>query len=467
MNVSASRGPHKRRPDLETVFTINEDGSRNFVHTADVHGRFQRRRTVVYCFLIAIYLSLPWIRIGSGPAVHLDLPGRNAHLFGVSFTNQDFYLVFFLLVGMGLALFVVTSIWGRIWCGWACPQTVFTEGLFRRIERWIEGSRERRLRRNTGPWTWDRSWRKVVKHAIYFAAATVIAHAFLAYFIPVEKLFAYMIAGPAGHLTAFGWTVFWTGVLYFDYSWFREQTCLIVCPYGRLQSALIDGDSMIIGYDSKRGEPRSKKTGEGGDCIDCFRCVAVCPTGIDIRRGLQMECIGCANCIDACDAVMDKLERPRGLVRYDSHRGFSEGTRRSLLRPRVLVYGVVGLAGIALFSLVASRRTDFEVRVLRPKGMPYTLVDGMIRNLYTMKIQNKGEAKRTYFVTPIAPEGGPEPHFIVAQGRVQVAGLDAAEIPVFADLARRDFDVAFPMKIAIRDSLTSVEKRYTVRFTGP
>ncbi|MCA9728867.1 MAG: cytochrome c oxidase accessory protein CcoG, partial [Candidatus Eisenbacteria bacterium] len=401
MNESA-RSTAKRRPDLDTVYTINEDGSRNFIHTADVSGRWQRRKTIVYTLLILIYLSLPWIRIHGGPAIHLDLPGRTAHLFGIAFTNQDFYLVFFLVTGLGFSLFVITSLLGRIWCGYACPQTVFLEGVFRRIERLLEGSRERRLRRNSGPWTLDRAWRKLVKHGLYLLLAAVIAHAFLAYFIPPERLFGYLRSGPSGHWVPFGWTLFWTAVLYFDYSWFREQTCLIICPYGRLQSALIDADTVIIGYDEKRGEPRSKKTGEGGDCVDCFRCVSVCPTGIDIRRGLQMECIGCANCIDACDAVMEKLDRPKGLVRYDSHRGFTEGVRRSLVRPRVFLYGTLALVGLTVFASVALRRTSFDVRVLRPQGLPYSLVDGKVRNLYTVRIQNKTDAAETYFVEPEA-----------------------------------------------------------------
>jgi len=467
MDARHSAAPEKRRPDLDTVFTSREDGSRNSIQVADVRGRFQRRRTLVNGLLIAVYLSLPWIKIGGSPAVHLDLPGRTAHLFGATFTNQDFYLAFFLLVGMGFGLFMVTAIFGRVWCGWACPQTVFTEGLFRKVERWIEGSRQRRIRRNAAPLSFDRIWRKTVKHAIYLILAAGIAHAFLAYFIPVHDLFEYIRSGPAGHWTAFGWTLFWTAVLYFDYSWFREQTCLIVCPYGRLQSALVDQDTIVIGYDPARGEPRSKKTQEGGDCIDCFRCVAVCPTGIDIRHGLQMECIGCANCIDACDEIMDKLGRPRGLIRYDSFRGFAQGKRRGLLRPRVVLFTLIGLIGVTLFATVAARRTDFEVRVLRPRGMPYTLVDGTIRNLYTLKIQNKDMEPHTYLVTPIPPEEGAQPRFIVAQPEVRIPGLETAEVPIFAELPRSEYQVAFPLQLAIRDSLSGDELRATVRFVGP
>ncbi|MEZ4655147.1 MAG: 4Fe-4S dicluster domain-containing protein [Candidatus Eisenbacteria bacterium] len=256
-------------------------------------------------------------------------------------------------------------------------------------------------------------------------------------------------------------------MLYFDYSWFREQTCLIICPYGRLQSALIDADTVIIGYDEKRGEPRSKKTSEGGDCVDCFRCVSVCPTGIDIRRGLQMECIGCANCIDACDAVMEKLDRPKGLIRYDSHRGFTEGVRRSLVRPRVFLYGTLALVGLTVFASVALRRTSFDVRVLRPQGLPYSLVDGKVRNLYTVRIQNKTDAAETYFVEPEAGAVKPATQFIVAQPRVRVEGLSDVEVPVFAELPQTDYEQPFAFQVVVRDSTSGKERATEVRFRGP
>lgn len=453
-----------RRPDLETLYSINADGSRNFLHPADVRGRWQTRRNLVHAALIAVYLLLPWLRVGGRPAVHFDLPGRAAYLFGRSFTNQDFYLVFFLVTGMGFGLFVVTALVGRVWCGFACPQTVFLESVFRRVERWIEGPRERRIRRNAGPATLDKSVRKGLKHLLFLGMSAGIAHAFLAYFIPVEQLAGLLRSGPEGHWAAFGWTVFWTAALYFDHAWFREQTCLVVCPYGRFQSVLVDADTVLIGYDQRRGEPRGRKGGEGGDCVDCFRCVVVCPTGIDIRRGLQMECVGCTNCIDACDEVMIRLGRPRGLIRYDSRRGFGGERRRGWLRPRVLLYGALGALGLGVFGFVASGRADFEARVLRSAGMPYVLEGGRIRNLYTLHLQNKTDAAVEY---RISPPSGEALEIIIAQPRVAIPGMGDAEVPVFAFLPLEAYEHPFPLRFRVKPVAGGEEQELEVTFRGP
>jgi len=456
-----------RLPDIDTVYTINPDGSRNFLHPADVKGRFQVRKNLVFAVLIAIYIVLPWIKIGGHPAVQLDIPGRNAFLFGLTFTNQDFYLMFFVLSGIGFTLFVITSLWGRIWCGYACPQTVFLEGVYRKIERRIEGPRAKRIRRNLGPATFDKIWRKTLKHGIFLGLSVLLAHAFVAYFIPVHELGHAVFRNPAAHKTAFLWTMAWTAILYFDYSWFREQTCLIICPYGRLQSALIDRDSIIIGYDGNRGEPRSKVNDDGGDCIDCKRCVQVCPTGIDIRNGLQLECVGCANCVDACDEIMGKIHRPPGLIRYDSLNGFEGKPRARLLRPRVFVYAFLGLLGLTVATGSVVLRKPFEVKALRARGLPYTLEEGRVRDLYTIHIQNKQREARTYRIELPQDPARPFLKFIAPQTRLTLDALADAEVPIFAYLAREQYEAPFPLTFTVVDSASGHRRSVKVRFRGP
>ena len=450
------------------MFTINADGSRNFLHPADVHGRFQHRKNVIWAILLLIYVGLPWVRIGGNPAVHLDLPGRSAHLLGATFTNQDFYLVFFLVSGLGFALFVATALWGRIWCGYACPQTVFMEGVFRRVERWIEGPRDTRIRRNAAPASFDKLWRKGLKHAVFLVLAWLNAHAFLAYFIPAHELL-HAVSGPPGqHMSAFLWGTAWTAVLYFDYAWFREQTCLVLCPYGRAQSAMIDADTIVIGYDTDRGEPRSKATAEGGDCIDCFRCVAVCPTGIDIRNGLQMECVGCGNCVDACDDVMAKVGRPSGLVRYDSQRGFEGLTRRSLARPRVFVYAALGLVGLAVATTVAVSRKPFDVHVLRAQGLPYELDHGTIRNVYNLHVQNKQNRGAVFSLARSPEASGPETlDVVIAQPTIRLESLGDAITPVIVTLPRTAWSAPFPFGLSVTDSTSGRRQDVELRFHGP
>lgn len=462
----AARGP--RRPDLDTVYTFNSDGSRNFLHPADVNGKWQRRKKLVWAILIAVYLIVPWIQVHGRPAVHLDIPGRQAFLFGLTFTNQDFYLMFFLLSGIGFSLFVATSLLGRVWCGYACPQTVFMEGVFRRIERWIEGPREVRIRRNLGPWDGDKFGRKLGKWSLYLVLVFIIAHAFLAYFIPAHELLSVVRGNPAAHRTAFLWVMVMTAILMFDYLWFREQTCVVICPYGRLQSALLDADTIIIGYDKQRGEPRGKAGTTTGDCIDCYRCVAVCPTGIDIRNGSQMECVGCTNCIDACDEIMDKVGRPRGLVRYDSLRGF-EGKRRSFVRPRVFLYGVLALIGLSVATFTASHRTTFEANLLRARGMPYEIDPTSIRNLITLHLQNKTPDTRTYFLEPkLEPEAAAlAPEFIVPERRARLAGMADVKLPLFVTVSREKYKEPFKLTIAVTDSTSGHVKDVTVQFLGP
>jgi cytochrome c oxidase accessory protein FixG len=460
-----SGAPRKRRPDLDTVYSINDDGSRNFLHPADVRGRWQTLKNLMFPLLIMIYALMPWITVKGHPLVHVDLPDRSAHLFGLSFTNQDFYLTFFVITGIGFGLFVVTAVWGRIWCGYACPQTVFMEGVVRKLERLIEGPRIQRIRRNLGPMTAGKALRKGLKHALILIGSSLIAHIFLSYFLPVRELVHAVWEDPGNHSTAFFWTTLWTLIMFFNFSWFREQTCIVICPYGRLQSSLIDEDTLIIGYDEKRGEPRFKSVDSGGDCVDCYRCVEVCPTGIDIRNGLQMECIGCANCIDACDDVMDKIGKSRGLVRYDSQRGLRGLGRRKLLRPRFFIYATMGLIGLTVASLSIGSRESFHANALRARGMPYVIENDRISNLVNLRIQNKTDQPGVYLIDVVDDNAGLD--VIIPQSSLRLGAMQDDQTPVFLYLDRALYEEAFPVHLTVTDSLSGVTKQLKVTFRGP
>jgi len=390
--------------------------------------------------------------------VFLDLAHRRFHLFGASFNAQDTWLLFFLLAGAGVGLVTATALLGRIWCGYACPQTVFLDGVFRRIERWFDGPPSVRRQRA--------STRRVLvttgKHAAYLAVSAAVAHIFLSYFVSLPELFAMMATSPGEHPAAFGWAFGLTALMYGNFAWFREQTCLIVCPYGRLQSALTDADTIIIGYDSARGEPRGKlKQKPGGDCIDCNRCVAVCPTGIDIRHGLQIECIGCAACVDACDQIMERVGRKPGLIRYDSARGLG-GERRRVWRPRLALYALLlfALAGGAVWA--AGTHRSFEANLLRAPGMPFLKRGDRIRNSFELHLVNK--ADRAVRVT-VDPAEAPGLEVNVASPSLELAGGEASSVAVFAELPLAAFRPGGELRLEIT---AGAEHRWvSARLLGP
>lgn len=423
-------------PVVETASSLRRDGGRNWVHPADVKGRFVRARYVVFALLVAVWAALPWIPIGGHPALYLDVPRSRFYLFGGTFNAQDVWLVFFLLTGIGLALILVTTVLGRVWCGWACPQTVFLEGMFRRIERLVEGPRNQRIARNAGPLTFDKLWRKVVKHALFVIAALFVSHVFLSFFVSMPSLLEMVRRSPSEHPTAFAWMAAVSVVLYGNFAWFREQLCLIICPYGRLQSALTDRDTLVVGYDARRGEPRGKASDPAaGDCVDCKRCVVVCPTGIDIRNGLQLDCIGCTACIDACDEVMDKLKRPRGLVRYDSQAGLEGGGRR-IARPRLALYGVMILAWGAGAFFAFRAHDPYEANLVRLRGAPYHVVDGTVRNLFSVHLVNKAPEPATFTIEGVDASGL---EIRVGQPELELGSLEDRVVSVYIDAPAEGF----------------------------
>ncbi|MEN9468608.1 MAG: hypothetical protein RL630_341 [Verrucomicrobiota bacterium] len=454
-----------KAPIRDSVTTINQDGSRYFVHPADVRGFWTMMRRVAGFVLIGVYILLPIVQINGAPAVFLDILHRKIHLFGFTFLFQDLWLLFFLITGTGFALFFVTSLFGRLWCGWSCPQTVFLDHVFRRVERLLDGDALSRRRLEDAPLSGGKIFRRVLKHGIYIVLCAAIAHLFLSYFVSLPELYRMTHLSPLENWGAFLFVTALTGILYFNFAWFREQFCIIMCPYGRLGSALIDDNSIVVGYDTVRGEPRGKQGTTTGDCIDCRRCVQVCPTGIDIRQGLQIECISCEACIDACNEIMAKIKRPLGLIRHDSLNALS-GKKTRFLRPRVFLYLALMIAGATAFGLSTQRLKPVVVSALRMQGAPYYKEGDRLRNNFLLRIANKRSKSHTYTVSVVSPITALE----VAGGNNNPVTLPpTADIqePLILTLPLADFPGQFDVKIQILGENGKVENERTVPFLGP
>ncbi|MFK8029085.1 MAG: cytochrome c oxidase accessory protein CcoG [Gammaproteobacteria bacterium] len=377
-----------------------------FVHY--VGGYFQNIRLYTGWPLLLGYFLLPWINWHGRQAVLFDLPARKFYIFGLTLWPQDFILLAWLLIIAAFALFLVTSLVGRLWCGYTCPQTVWTS-IFLWIEKKTEGSRNQRKKLEKQAMSADKFARRSAKHGLWIGVALLTGFTFVAYFSPARQLLGDLVQFRAS-LWAYAWILFFSAATYINAGWLREQVCIYMCPYARFQSAMIDRDTLVVTYDEPRGEPRgarkraAEKTGLG-DCVDCQLCVQVCPTGIDIRQGLQIECIQCAHCIDACNQVMDKMEYPRGLIRYDSEANVhdrQQQTKPRYLRPRTLGYMAVLVIMIGLFTVKLGTRVPFGIDVLRERGELYHLEAGKIRNDYTLKISNKSQSPMKFAVTATA-----------------------------------------------------------------
>jgi cytochrome c oxidase accessory protein FixG len=454
-------------PNLVSLGSINQDGSKKTLHPSDVTGRFTRARRFFALLLLIVYVALPWIPVNGFPAVFLDVLNRRFHFMGLTLAVQDLWVGFFLVTGLGFSLFYITALFGRVWCGWTCPYTVFLEHVYRRIERLIDGDAAARRKLDASPWNAQKITKRVLKHGAYIFSSLVIAHIFLSYFVSIKGLYEMMHHSPTAHTVAFGVVMFLTAGLYGAFSWFREQFCVIMCPYGRMQSALSDDHTVIIGYDKKRGEPRGKAGTTGaGDCVNCTRCVQVCPTGIDIRNGLQLECIGCSACVDACDTIMLKLGRKPGLVRYDSLVAFNGG-KTKFLRPRIIFYTFLLFAGVAAFSYAASRIEPMRANVLRMQGSPYYVANGMLRNQFLMRMINKRSEPRT-FTFRIE---GEVPQGLVAAGAdtpITIPAQGEELKPLMITLPEANFKEPFKISVTLTD--TKDGKTYSTKpfeFAGP
>lgn len=404
----SSKSKSRELPE-NRLATTDEQGRRVYLYPDDIkEGYFRNLRVKLRAFLVIFFLVLPWININGHQSILLDIPHRRFAILGLTFWSHDAPMILFVFGGAVLSIVLVTALWGRIWCGWACPQTVFIDGIFRRIERWIEGDSVERKKMDQGPWNENKVFKKTMKWALFLIVSLIITHSFLAYFVGTEELMKMIRRPPFENPTSFLIMAFVTAVILFDFGWFREQFCVIVCPYGRLQSILMNNDSLAIMYDTARGEPRRGSVPEGrkeGDCVNCYRCVQVCPTGIDIRRGLQMECIACTACIDACDDVMERLDKPKGLIRYEI---FSQlkGKKVKWLRPRSIAYFSLLFIFVGVFSYALSHRELVSAQILRAKESPYqqSVQEGVNQVVNHFKIDFANQSFHTLSMKVELPE---------------------------------------------------------------
>jgi cytochrome c oxidase accessory protein FixG len=369
--------------------TLERDGSRRWLNPRVSPGRYWHARRVVGVLLIALFVLLPHWRVGGKQAFLLDVLEGRLTFLGMTFLPTDTLLLALFMVSVFLSVFLATAIFGRVWCGWGCPQTVYMEFVYRPLERFFDGG--------PGVNRKGKTLRQAAKYAVYLVVSALLAHTFLAYFVGVDRLRHWLTGSPLEHFAPFMVMAVTTGLMMFDFCFFREQLCLVACPYGRFQSVLLDRKSLIVAYDRLRGEPRGKlnvtlpivTAQPRGDCIDCGLCVRTCPTGIDIREGLQMECVHCTQCIDACDEIMDRVEKPRGLIRYACQDEIA-GNPTQRWRPRLVIYPLLLTISVGTLITLVATRSPVDVTLLRGQGMPYFVTaEGMVQNGLRVKLVNR------------------------------------------------------------------------------
>ena len=443
--------------------------SREKIYTRSFAGMFRNIRLLGGALLFALYFGTAWLNWNGRQAVWWDLPERKFYVFGATFWPQDFILLSALLIICAFGLFFITVFAGRVWCGYTCPQSVFT-WVFMWAEKVTEGDRNQRMKLDKAPMTANKFMRKAAKHAIWLGVSLAIGITFVGYFTPIRELVPDLLTLQVG-----GWGLFWVGFFtlatYGNAGFLREQVCIYMCPYARFQSVMFDKDTLIVSYDPRRGEKRGPRKKEAdykamglGDCIDCTMCVQVCPTGIDIRDGLQVECIGCAACIDACDTIMDKMNYPRGLISYTTEHNLS-GQKTHLMRPRLIGYAVALLAMMGLFSYAVYDRPLVKLDVLKDRVLYRENEQGNIENVYTLKVMNKAQQEQTFVIEATGLDG------LVYEGRseIRAEGGELVTIPVELSIAAEKLpsstnEIVFHIRSVDDDSINDDADS---RFIGP
>ena len=397
--VAFSNYPEMENIDKQTfrdsIATIDKEGKRNYIHPKKPKGRYTRYRTYVSWVLLGMLFAAPFIKVDGNQFLLFNIIDRKFNIFGQPFWPQDFYLLVLALLVSFVFIILFTVIFGRIFCGWMCPQTIFMEMIFRKIEYWIDGDRNKQIKLAKQNWNAEKIRKRLIKWTLFALVSFMISNVFLAYFIGGDILIQHIKDGPVAHMDTFFKLLVFTAVFYFVFAWFREQVCIIACPYGRLQGVLLDNQSIVVAYDHKRGENRQKlRKGEDreerglGDCIDCKQCVLVCPTGIDIRHGTQLECVNCTACIDACDEIMDQVGFPKGLIRYASENNIEKEEKFSF-NARIISYSVVLTLLLGFLITLLFLRNDIQANILHIPGQIYTTEGDTVSNVYTYKLINK------------------------------------------------------------------------------
>lgn len=459
----------KQKPDIPIGDELYRKHQK--LYPRQVHGLFAFMRNSAMLFLLGLYYGLAWLQWDGQQLLLFDLPARKFHVFGLILWPQDFFYLAVILIIAALSLFFFTALAGRLWCGYACPQTVWTE-IFLLMERWVEGDRAQRIKLDKGPGNLRRLRLKAIKHILWLSFALWTGLTFVGYFTPIRELWQHTLAWNLGPWETF-WILFYGLATYGNAGFLREQVCIYMCPYARFQSAMFDKNTLVISYDQQRGEPRgSRKRGTPsaatglGDCIDCTLCVQVCPTGIDIRDGLQYQCIGCAACVDVCDQVMDKMGYPKGLVSYTTEAAM-EGGKTRLLRPRVIIYTtlLLGLCGALVFGLLI--RVPLEVDISRDRNVLFNETDnGLVENVYHMKVINMSDSAQSYRLTITGIDNlrviGPSRDIRVAAGAIKDVSLRVQVDPVALRQASSELEFNITA-----ETNPNIHTQQRARFLGP